>query len=119
VTLADICFVAELSLFSNERTRHHALQQSGLEPILSDAQLAKFPCAMAHFARLADHPVFALRLMCDPIWRSSRPKQNRRRHCASRAIRWFRTFDQLVASAAPFSPRRREPTDHNVLDLLS
>src|SRR5580704_9789388 len=32
VTLADICFVAELSLFLNERTRHHALEQSALEP---------------------------------------------------------------------------------------
>jgi elongation factor 1-gamma len=30
VTLADICFVAELSLFLNERTRHHALEQSAL-----------------------------------------------------------------------------------------
>jgi len=59
VTLADICFVAELSLFSNERTRHRALEKSGIEPILSDAQLAKFPRAMAHFARLADHPAFA------------------------------------------------------------
>lgn len=59
VTLADICFVAELSLFSNERTRHHALEKSGLEPILSDAQQAKFPRATAHFARLADHPAFA------------------------------------------------------------
>jgi elongation factor 1-gamma len=59
VTLADICFVAELSLFLNERTRHHALEQSALEPILNDAQLAKFPCAMAHFARLTDHPAFA------------------------------------------------------------
>jgi glutathione S-transferase len=59
VTLADICFVAELSLFSNERTRHQALEQSGLEPLLSDAHLASFPRAMAHFARLTDHPAFA------------------------------------------------------------
>ena len=59
VTLADICFVAELSLFSNERTRHQALEKSGLEPILNDAQQAKFPRATAHFARLADHPAFA------------------------------------------------------------
>ena len=59
VTLADICFVAELSLFSNERTRHQGLEQSGLEPILSDTRFAKFPRAMAHFARLADHPAFA------------------------------------------------------------
>ena len=59
VTLADICFVAELSLFSNERARRQALEKSGLEPILSDARLAKFPRTMAHFERLADHPAFA------------------------------------------------------------
>ena len=59
VTLADVCFVAEFSLFSNERVRRQALEQSGLEPILSDAHLASFPRAMAHFARLADHPAFA------------------------------------------------------------
>jgi glutathione S-transferase len=59
VTLADICFVAEFSLFSNERTRHQALQKSGLEPILSNAHLAEYPRTMAHFARLAEHPAFA------------------------------------------------------------
>ena len=59
VTLADICFVAELSLFSNERPRHQELEKSGLEPILSDAHLAKFPRVMANFARLTDHPAFA------------------------------------------------------------
>jgi glutathione S-transferase len=58
VTLADICFVAEVSLFENERPRHQALEESGLEPILRDAHLAKFPRAMAHFERLADHPAF-------------------------------------------------------------
>jgi glutathione S-transferase len=59
VTLADICFVAELSLFSNERTRSAALEKRGLEPILGVANTANFPRAMAHFARLADHPAFA------------------------------------------------------------
>jgi glutathione S-transferase len=59
VTLADICFVAEFSLFSNEGARRQALERSGLEPILSDAHLASFPRAMAHFARLTDHPAFA------------------------------------------------------------
>ena len=41
VTLADICFVAELSLFSNERTRHQALEKSGLEPILNAMNTAR------------------------------------------------------------------------------
>jgi len=42
VTLADICFVAEFGLFSNERARHSALEASGLEaprPSLSIAEL--------------------------------------------------------------------------------
>jgi glutathione S-transferase len=59
VTLADICFVTEFSLFSNERVRPQALERNGLEPILSDAHLASFPRAMGHFERLADHPAFA------------------------------------------------------------
>jgi elongation factor 1-gamma len=59
VTLADICFVAELSLFSNEPTRHQALEQSGLEPILGDDNLRKFPRAFAHFTRLTGHRAFA------------------------------------------------------------
>src|SRR5580700_7204193 len=34
VTLADICFVAEISLFSNERGRVAELKKNGFEPIL-------------------------------------------------------------------------------------
>src|ERR1700675_3247539 len=35
VSIADICFVAELSLFCNERARSSAIQKKNLEPILS------------------------------------------------------------------------------------
>jgi elongation factor 1-gamma len=56
VTLADICFACELSLFSNETARADALKARGLERILAATQ---FPKAMAHFARLAEHPAFA------------------------------------------------------------
>jgi glutathione S-transferase len=60
VTLADICFVAELSLFSNERARTAELAAKGLEPILQAAAIEQsFPRAAAHFTRLCKHPAFA------------------------------------------------------------
>ena len=59
ITLADICFVAELSLFLNERARPQALQKKGLEPILHASIDAEFPRAFAHFAELSKHPAFA------------------------------------------------------------
>jgi len=60
VTLADICFVAELSLFSNERARTGELTAKGLEPILQAAAIERsFPRAAAHFTRLCKHPAFA------------------------------------------------------------
>ena len=60
VTLADICFVAELGLFFNERMRVRALKGQGLAPIL-DPLLNDSACARAvgHFARLRKHPAFA------------------------------------------------------------
>lgn len=59
ISLADICFVAELCLFSNERLRRATLQKCGLAPVLSDGWGETFPAASAHFARLVDHPAFA------------------------------------------------------------
>jgi glutathione S-transferase len=59
VTLADICYVAELTLFSNERPRGHALAEQGLEPILHDGIARDFPRAMGHYDRLCRHPAFA------------------------------------------------------------
>jgi glutathione S-transferase len=60
VTLADICFVAELALFFNERTRIRTLEARGLLPILdrslNDPASAR---AVAHFRRLGNHPAFA------------------------------------------------------------
>ena len=58
VTLADICFVAEWSLFFNERTSRSELEKHGLAPILRAVDTA-FPRAFAHFARLSKHPAFA------------------------------------------------------------
>jgi elongation factor 1-gamma len=59
LTLADICFVAELALFYNEKPRAGELEKRGLEPILNPNVDAEFPRAMAHFAKLAQHPAFA------------------------------------------------------------
>jgi len=59
VTLADICFVAEMSLFFNEKARVGALEQQGLDPILHAQLDAEFPQAMGHLARLRKHPAFA------------------------------------------------------------
>jgi len=59
VSLADICFAAELALFSNERASHAKLAAAGLKPILHDGLAADYPHATAHLARLRVHPAFA------------------------------------------------------------
>jgi elongation factor 1-gamma len=60
VTLADICFAAELGLFSNERARRRVLEEHGLAPILDAAIVdAAYAPAFAHFDRLRKHPAFA------------------------------------------------------------
>ena len=60
VTLADICFVAELGLFCNERARARELKQRGLVPILDTALIdAAYTRAVGHFTRLRKHPAFA------------------------------------------------------------
>ena len=59
VTIADICFVAELALFFNEKARSGELLKKGLEPILHDGIEAEFPLAFAHLARLSKHAAFA------------------------------------------------------------
>src|SRR5881628_2529347 len=43
VTLADICFVAEMSLFFNEKARGGALEEQGIIPILHAKVDAEFP----------------------------------------------------------------------------
>jgi elongation factor 1-gamma len=59
LTIADICFVAELGLFHNERVRVQELEKRGLESILNAAIDADFPRAIRHFAKLCKHPAFA------------------------------------------------------------
>jgi len=59
VTIADICFVAELSLFFNEKTSSKKIEKQELTPILHAKIEAEFPRAFAHLARLRKHPAFA------------------------------------------------------------
>jgi glutathione S-transferase len=60
LTLADICFVAEIALFSNERMRKQALERRNLVPILDSVRIdAAYARAFAHFERLREHPAFA------------------------------------------------------------
>jgi glutathione S-transferase len=59
LTLADICFAAELALFSAERVHRKVLAEASLPALWSDELRAEFPRALAHFARLCAHPAFA------------------------------------------------------------
>jgi len=59
ITIADICFAAELCLLLNEKKSGGTLKQHGLVPILHAQVDAEFPRAFAHFARLRTHPAFA------------------------------------------------------------
>ncbi len=59
VSIADICFVAELALFFNEKARPGELTKKGLDPILRDDIDAQYPLAFAYFARLSKHAAFA------------------------------------------------------------
>lgn len=58
ITLADICFVAELTLFSNEKAQASRLAEQGLECVFHDTVAAQFPRAFAHYAKLCQHPAF-------------------------------------------------------------
>jgi len=58
VTLADICFFCELSLFHNERGRRAALEAAGLPLLLDDGFAPTYPLAADHFDRLRTHPAF-------------------------------------------------------------
>ena len=60
VSLAEICFVAELALFSNERARKDVLERRGLSPVLDGMRRDEaYTRAFAHFDRLRMHPAFA------------------------------------------------------------
>jgi glutathione S-transferase len=58
MTLADICFVAELCLFHNERARAAQLAAAGLPVLLVDELASSYPRSAGHFQRLLAHPAF-------------------------------------------------------------
>ena len=58
VSLADICFAAELSLFMNEHARGAQLGERGLDKILHPRIRDDYPKVFAHFDRLVDHEHF-------------------------------------------------------------
>ncbi len=59
ITLADICFVAELCLFHNERARRSVLDAAGLSLLLDDEFAKTYQRSAVHFRRLVAHPAFA------------------------------------------------------------
>ncbi len=59
ISLADICFVAELTLFSRERAQSCVLAQLNLSPVMNADQLGPYARAMAHYERLCTHEAFA------------------------------------------------------------
>jgi glutathione S-transferase len=58
ITLADICFAAELALFMNEHARTEQLSERGFDRILHPGVRNDYPLVFAHFARLVDHEHF-------------------------------------------------------------
>jgi glutathione S-transferase len=58
ISLADICFAAELALFMNEHARAPQLNERGLDKILHAGVQNEYPLVFAHFDRLVDHEHF-------------------------------------------------------------
>ena len=56
---ASVAWLREITLFRNERLSHAMLRERTLAPICNETVAAKYPCAMAHYARLCAHPAFA------------------------------------------------------------
>jgi glutathione S-transferase len=81
LTLADVCFAAELALFSAERAHRKVLAEAGLAPLYVEQELGEsFPRALAHFDRLCAHPAFAPDLggylaKLEAVSRASRPAE--------------------------------------------
>ncbi|MBI2801757.1 MAG: glutathione S-transferase [Gammaproteobacteria bacterium] len=62
LTIADICFVCEITMLYYEKPRLAALRAAGLAPVLPENYDAAFPRAADLFARLRTHPAFAVDL---------------------------------------------------------
>lgn len=62
ISIADICFAAELALFMNEHARAEQLRERGLNRILYPGVQDEYPRAFAFFARLLEHEHFRVDL---------------------------------------------------------
>lgn len=58
ISLADICFAAELALFMNEHARISQLNERGLDRILHAGVRNEYPLVFDHFDRLVEHDHF-------------------------------------------------------------
>src|SRR6266436_1793718 len=58
ISLADICFAAELALFMNEPARSAQLTERGLDKILHAGVRSDYPRVFVHFDRLVNHEHF-------------------------------------------------------------
>ena len=58
VTIADVCFACEVTLFSRERAALWQLDQIGCAPVMAHWE-TRYPLAAAHYAALCEHPSFA------------------------------------------------------------
>jgi len=58
MTLADICFAAELVLFALSRTAPERIEAAGCGVIFDDSVTDTFPLAMHHFDKLLAHRAF-------------------------------------------------------------
>jgi len=58
ITLADICFAAELALFMNEHARAKQLSERRLDKILHQRVRNDYPRVFLHFDRLVEHEKF-------------------------------------------------------------
>lgn len=59
ISIADICFAAELALFFNEKARLSEIDKLSVGPILHAGVDAEYPSAFAHFDKLRRHDAFA------------------------------------------------------------
>jgi len=58
ISLADICFAAEVALFMNEHARSAQLSERGLDKILHAGVRNEYPLLFTHFDRLVQHEHF-------------------------------------------------------------
>ncbi|MBW1248769.1 glutathione S-transferase family protein [Pseudomonas tolaasii] len=58
ISIADICFVCEFAIISNEQLFESVLSLSGLHSIVRRELASIYPLAFQHFSKLCRHPAF-------------------------------------------------------------